>query len=56
MSSTLAGGYIRPYGAGVSPVALHTAVLSMAGFEPSRKELNIFGLSPPTFACSGVSP
>src|SRR5229473_8367925 len=37
-------------------VALHTAVVSRDGFEPSRKELNIFGLRPPTFACSGVSP
>jgi len=41
---------------GVRPVALQTAVLSMAGFEPSRKELNIFGFRPPVFACSGVSP
>ena len=52
----LAGGNASPPGAGVSPVALHTAVLSIAGFEPSRKELNIFGFSPPTLACSGVSP
>jgi hypothetical protein len=40
----------------VRPVALHTAVVSIAGFEPSRKELNIFGLRPPTRACSGVRP
>src|SRR5712691_6256614 len=36
-SSILVGGYASPYGAGVSPVALHTAVLSMAGLEPSSK-------------------
>ena len=52
----LDGGNSSPQGAGVSPVALQTAVLSMAGFEPSRNELNIFGLRPPTRACSGVSP
>ena len=49
-------GGMQPYGAGVSPVALHTAVLSMAGFEPSRNELNILGFRPPTCACSGVRP
>ena len=37
-------------------MALHTAVLSIEGLEPSRKELNIFGLRPPVFACSGVRP
>jgi len=42
-SSTAQGGKARPSGAGVSPVALATAVLSMAGLEPSRKELNILG-------------
>ncbi|MNC88989.1 hypothetical protein D3C83_48730 [compost metagenome] len=56
ISSTLAGGNSNPYGAGVRPVALQTAVLSIAGLEPSRKELNIFGFRPPTFACSGVRP
>jgi len=50
-------GRVRsPSGAGVRPVALHTAVVSKDGFEPSRKELNIFGLRPPSCACSGVSP
>jgi len=56
MSSTAAGGNASPPGAGVSPVALHTALISSAGFEPSRNELNIFGLRPPIFACSGVRP
>ena len=32
------------------------AVLSIEGLDPSRKELNIFGLRPPIFACSGVRP
>ena len=54
--STGPAGYSRPSGAGVRPVALHTAVLSIAGLEPSRKELNIFGFSPPISACSGVRP
>jgi hypothetical protein len=56
MSSTLAGGYSRPLLGTARPVALDTAVLSMAGLEPSRKLLNIFGLSPPRAACSGVRP
>jgi hypothetical protein len=47
---------MSPWGAGVRPVALHTAAVSIAGFEPSRNELNIFGLRPPIFACSGVRP
>src|SRR5258708_27227190 len=55
-SSTAQGGKARPSGAGVSPVALATAVLSMAGLEPSRKELNIFGVNPPRLACSSFSP
>ena len=38
------------------PVALDTAVLSIEGLEPSRKLLNILGLSPPRTACSGVRP
>jgi len=42
--------------AGVRPVALDTAVLSMAGLEPSRKELNILGFSPPRLACSSLRP
>jgi hypothetical protein len=32
------------------------AALSMAGFNPSRKALNIFGFRPPSFACSAVTP
>src|SRR3990172_4832746 len=56
MSSTEGGGKVRRSGGATSPVALHTAVLSIEGLEPSRKELNIFGLRPPVFACSGVSP
>ena len=55
-SSTAQGGKARPSGAGVRPVALATAVLSMAGLEPSRKELNILGFSPPRLACSSFSP
>ena len=46
----------RPSGAGVRPVALETAVLSIAGLEPSRKELNILGFSPPRLACSSLRP
>ena len=34
----------------------HAAVDSIDGFEPSRKLLNILGLSPPRAACSGVRP
>ena len=33
-----------------------TALLSMEGLEPSKKLLNILGLSPPRKACSGVRP
>src|SRR5260221_3102411 len=43
-SSTPQGGKRRPSGAGVSPVALATAVISMPLFVPSRKELNICAL------------
>ena len=38
------------------PVALATAVDSMEGLEPSKKLLNILGLSPPRAACSGDRP
>ena len=55
-SSTAQGGKASPSGAGVRPVALATAVLSMAGLEPSRKELNILGFSPPRLACSSFRP
>ena len=56
MSSTLAGGYNKPFDGTPSPVALATAVHSIEGLEPSRKLLNILGLSPPRRACSGVRP
>src|SRR3954465_12647522 len=55
-SSTEQGGKASPSGAGVRPVALDTVVLSIAGLEPSRKELNILGLRPPRLACSSLSP
>ena len=55
-SSTEQGGKASPSGAGVRPVAFATAVLSMAGLEPSRKELNILGFRPPRFACSSLRP
>src|SRR5262245_32868561 len=32
------GGYSSPSGGAASPVALHTAAHSMAGFDPSRNE------------------
>ena len=56
ISSTLPGGYDSPSLGTASPVALATAVDSIDGLEPSRKLLNIFGLSPPRSACSGVRP
>ena len=56
MSSTLAGGYNNPLLGTPRPVAFATAVLSMAGLEPSKKLLNILGFSPPRSACSGVKP
>ena len=40
----------------VAPVAFATAVDSIEGFDPSRKLLNIFGLSPPRSACAGLRP
>jgi hypothetical protein len=39
-----AGGKPRPFACGTSPVALHTAVISMPDLVPSMNELNIFGL------------
>ncbi len=39
-----AGGKPRPFVCGTSPVALHTAVISMPDLVPSMNELNIFGL------------
>ena len=52
-----AGIALQLFGIGLWPgVALHTALVSIAGLEPSRKELNIFGLRPPSCACSGVRP
>src|SRR5438105_86361 len=54
MSSIEAGGYVRPSRGAESPVALHTAVHSIAGLEPSRNELNILGLRPPIRASSAV--
>lgn len=38
------GGNPRPSGCGTRPVALHTALISIADLVPSTKELNIFGL------------
>src|SRR6201985_3633728 len=55
-SSTEQGGKARPSGAGVRPVAFDTAVLSIAGLEPSRKLLNILGFRPPRLACSSLRP
>ena len=43
-SKRVAGGKCRPSDCGTSPVALHTAVISMPDLVPSTKELNIFGL------------
>ena len=58
-SSREQGGKARPPGCGVSPVALHTAVISIPDFVPSMKELNILGfmrprsaVSRPTWKCS----
>ena len=56
MSSTEPGGKASPSSGASSPVALAIAALSIAGFEPSRKALNIFGFRPPSRACSAVSP
>src|SRR3989337_3892014 len=39
-----AGGKASPFVCGTSPVALHTAVISMPDLVPSTNELNIFGL------------
>ena len=43
-SKRVAGGKPRPSLCGTSPVALHTAVISMPDLVPSTNELNIFGL------------
>ena len=51
-----AGGNPSPPGAGVRPVALDTAAISIADFVPSRNELNICGFMPPSAACSGEMP
>jgi hypothetical protein len=40
----------------VSPVALHTAVISMPDLVPSMNELNILGFMPPFATTSGASP
>ena len=56
MSSTDAGGKVSPSGGATRPVELHTAVLSIDGFEPSRNELNIFGFMRPRSATSRVRP
>ena len=56
MSLTEPGGKASPSSGASSPVALAMAVLSMAGLEPSRKALNIFGFMPPSLACSAVTP
>jgi hypothetical protein len=40
----LAGGKRKPSLCGTSPVALHTAVISIPDLVPSMKLLNIFGL------------
>ena len=40
----------------MSPVALHTAVISMPDFVPSMNELNILGLAPAFFAVSSLHP
>src|SRR5262249_15127680 len=43
-SNRLAGGKASPPLCGASPVALHTAVISIADLLPSMKLLNILGL------------
>src|SRR5262249_61528437 len=43
-SKRVAGGKPNPSLCGTSPVALHTAVISMPDLVPSTKLLNIFGL------------
>ena len=43
-SKRLAGGKASPPVCGASPVALHTAVISIADLLPSMKLLNILGL------------
>ena len=46
-SNRLAAGKVSPPLCGVRPVALQTAVISIADFVPSMKLLNIFGLIEP---------
>ena len=43
-SKRVAGGKPNPSLCGTSPVALHTAVISIPDLVPSTKLLNIFGL------------
>ena len=54
--SVPAGGNPSPLGAGIRPVALDTAAISIADFVPSRNELNIRGFMPPSAARSGEMP
>jgi hypothetical protein len=54
-SSIWAGGNDKPFSGGIRLHAWARAVHSIAGFEPSRKELNILGLKLPILACSAVS-
>ena len=43
-------------GRGYVESEMHVVDRSMPDFVPSRKELNICGFIPPSFACSSVSP
>lgn len=55
-SWTAQGGKASPADGASSPVALATAVVSIAGFEPSRKQVNMRGLRPPALASASERP